>query len=148
MGTPEDILIYFSDIWGTKPRPEKQDMLMDWTDYWQNYFHAYAGDMNSVLDMLIPESGYDLDLHDPVILSIEHQLTIAVDPTDGGTTSPSVGSYWYGEGSSVTVTETPNPGYVFDHWDLDGSNVGSGTSYTVTMNAPHTLTAIFMHACK
>ena len=76
-------------------------------------------------------------------IPIKYQLTIQVSPSNGGTTSPAVGSYWYDMGSSVTVTETPGNGFQFDHWDLDGSNVGLGPSYDVGMNAAHTLTAIF-----
>ena len=77
------------------------------------------------------------------ITLLQYTLTICVSPSTGGTTNPSPGTYQYVEGTPVTVTETPNPRYLFDHWDLDGVNVGSGTSYTVTMDGPHTLTAVF-----
>jgi hypothetical protein len=76
----------------------------------------------------------------------EHQLTISVSPSGAGTTTPSPGSYWYDSGSSVTVSETPSAGYTFSYWSLDGINVGSTSSYTVTMGAPHTLTAVFTGA--
>jgi len=72
-----------------------------------------------------------------------HSLTIAVSPLEGGSTSPAPGTYWYNAGMSVTVSETPASEYFFDHWDLDGSNVGSSPSYRVKMNDPHTLTASF-----
>jgi hypothetical protein len=71
------------------------------------------------------------------------QLTISVSPAEGGSTTPLPGYYLYDSGSSVTVSETPATGYAFDHWDLDGSNVGSNPNYTVAVAAPHTLTAIF-----
>ena len=73
----------------------------------------------------------------------QYLLTIDVSPSGGGSTSPSPGGYWYDPATSVTVTETPSSGYVFDYWDLDGSNVGTGVSYTVTLDAPHSLTAVF-----
>ncbi|MEM0302074.1 MAG: CARDB domain-containing protein, partial [Archaeoglobaceae archaeon] len=41
------------------------------------------------------------------------------------------------------VTATASSGYIFDHWELDGNNVGTSPSYTVTMNAPHNLVAVF-----
>ena len=74
----------------------------------------------------------------------QYRLTIAVSPAGTGTTNPSAGSYWRDSGSSVTITETPNSGYAFDHWDLDGDNVGIGSSYTVMINAPHSVTAFFI----
>ncbi len=73
----------------------------------------------------------------------QFRLIISVSPSGGGTTSPTVGTYWYNSGQPVTVSESPNAGYVFDHWDLSGSNVGSNPSYTVSMNTYYTLTAIF-----
>ena len=143
MGTPEDILQHFSNIWGLKPRSEKNDLRHQWFDYWDNFFYNYAFDMYNLVGNLIPETGYNLDLHIPLIIKVWHQLTIAVSPAGWGTTSPFEGDYWCGEGSPVSVSAYENPGYEFDHWDLDGGNVGSTNPYTVTMNAPHTLTAIF-----
>jgi hypothetical protein len=75
--------------------------------------------------------------------STQYQLTVTATPVGGGTTSPSIGTRWYNSGTPVTVTETPSTGYTFDHWILDGSNVGTAPSYTVTMNTKHTLTAVF-----
>ncbi|MEM3697742.1 MAG: PKD domain-containing protein [Candidatus Bathyarchaeia archaeon] len=76
----------------------------------------------------------------------QYQLTIGVSPSGAGTTNPAPGAYWYNKGTSVTVTETPNTGYVFNHWELDSINVGASTSYTVAMNTPHYLVAIFSGA--
>lgn len=76
----------------------------------------------------------------------QYQLTIATNPSGGGSTSPVVGSYWYDSGSSVPVTETASPGYSFYYWSLDGTNVGNTASHSVSMLAPHTLTAFFRGA--
>jgi M6 family metalloprotease-like protein len=72
-------------------------------------------------------------------------LSIVASPSTGGTTnpSPSGSPYWEDANTQVLVTETPNSGYSFYYWSLDGTNVGSGTSYSVTMNTAHTLTAYF-----
>ena len=56
-------------------------------------------------------------------------LTISVNPSAGGMTAPAPGvnsSYLYGQ--TVKVTETPQNGYTFSGWYLDGSYIGSGTS--------------------
>ncbi len=49
---------------------------------------------------------------------VNHNLSIAVDPAVGGTTTPAVGTYPYPEGSVVNVTATPLDGYEFAECDL------------------------------
>jgi len=71
----------------------------------------------------------------------QYMLTTSVSPTGGGIVSVSSG--WRDEGVTVPVTATPNTGYSFYYWNLDGANVGSNPSYSVLMNSPHSLTAIF-----
>jgi uncharacterized repeat protein (TIGR02543 family) len=71
---------------------------------------------------------------------VTHNLTIAVTPTDGGTTSPSVGVHSYAEGSFVLITATPAAGYVFSSWN--GACTGSG-SCSVTMSSDKSVTANF-----
>jgi hypothetical protein len=73
----------------------------------------------------------------------QNKYTLTIDSTAGGTTSPAPGTYQELSGTNVTVTETPSSGYTFSYWSLDGTNVGTSTSYTVTMNANHTLHAVF-----
>jgi len=143
MGMPEDILQYFSNIWGLKTHIEKNELRDEWREYWDDYFYSYAYDMYNLLGSLIPETGYNLDLHTPLIIKKWHELTITVAPEASGITSPAEGKYWYGEGSQVTVTESENSGFQFDHWNLDGGNVGNQPSITIQMNVPYTLVGIF-----
>jgi hypothetical protein len=79
-----------------------------------------------------------------LVVNATRNLTIAV--SGHGTTSPSPGVYVLDEGSQQTVTAVPDAGYKLDYWDLDGANVGSSLSYTVTMDEDHTLTAVFVPA--
>jgi len=72
---------------------------------------------------------------------VTHTLTIST--TTGGTTSPAPGDHIYAHGTEVTVNATANTGYVFDHWELDSSDVGSTLPYIVTMNTDHILHAVF-----
>ncbi|MGA2784320.1 MAG: hypothetical protein ABSF09_06455, partial [Candidatus Bathyarchaeia archaeon] len=78
-----------------------------------------------------------------IAFTYQHQfmLTTQASPAASGTISPP--SSWENESATVTVSETPNSGYTFYYWSLDGSNVGSATSYLALMNAAHTLTALF-----
>jgi M6 family metalloprotease-like protein len=73
----------------------------------------------------------------------QYQLTIAVYPSGGGSTNPTVSSYWYDSGASVSVSATAASGYSFYYWNLDGANVGTNPSYSALMNSAHTLTAMF-----
>jgi hypothetical protein len=74
---------------------------------------------------------------------LQYQLTIQVANPAKGTTDPAPGNYWYNSGSNVPVAAQPTPGNQLSHWELDGVSVGSANPYTVLMDAPHTLKAIF-----
>jgi uncharacterized repeat protein (TIGR02543 family) len=68
-----------------------------------------------------------------------YTLTTSVSPTEGGSISPSGGSY--DEGSSVVLTAIPASGYVFDQWS--GEVYGSTNPVTITMNDNKSVTATF-----
>jgi hypothetical protein len=71
---------------------------------------------------------------------------LKIETTTGGTTNPTSGTYTYAAGTQVQVTANPSSGYIFDHWELNGTNVGTATTYTVTMNANYILKAFFRQA--
>jgi hypothetical protein len=72
--------------------------------------------------------------------------TLTISTTDGGTTEPSPGSYTYPAETSVTVKAIPSSGYAFNHWELDGANVGATNPITVKMDRNHSLHAVFSAA--
>jgi parallel beta-helix repeat protein len=72
--------------------------------------------------------------------------SLTITATAGGTTNPVPGTYIYPQGQNVPVQAAPNIGYVFDHWELDGANVGSANPYEVLMDNNHTLHAVFAYA--
>ncbi len=76
----------------------------------------------------------------PAASATTYNLTVAANPADAGTTSPSVGVHVYAEGSTVNVTASPAAGYVFSSWS--GACTGSGTC-SVTMDADKSVTANF-----
>lgn len=71
------------------------------------------------------------------------QYTLTISISGSGSTTPSAGLHQYDEGSEVSVTATAGSGWDFDHWILDGENVGSQNPCSVTMNEDYTLTAVF-----
>ncbi|MEM2995805.1 MAG: hypothetical protein QXI91_07350 [Candidatus Bathyarchaeia archaeon] len=68
---------------------------------------------------------------------------LTITTTAGGTINPQPETYTYSEGQKVPVQATPNNGYVFDHWELDNTNIGSANPVNVTMNTNHNLKAYF-----
>jgi hypothetical protein len=66
------------------------------------------------------------------------KYTLSVTATDGGTVSSPGGSY--NEGSSVTITATPNSEYLFENW----SNGSTQNPLTITVNQNISLTANFV----
>jgi len=71
--------------------------------------------------------------------------TLTVSPATGGSTNPGAGTYSYNSGSSVSVQAIASTNYIFDHWELDGVNVGSSNPYNLLMDGPHTLRAVFRY---
>jgi len=69
--------------------------------------------------------------------------TLTITATAGGTTDPALGTYNYPAGSTVQVKAFPSENYIFDHWELDGVDVGSANPYSVLMDRNHTLKAVF-----
>ena len=72
-------------------------------------------------------------------------MTVATNPSSIGSVSGG-GSYNSGSSASFSVSQSTvqvssNTRYVFDHWSGDYS--GTGTSGTVTVNNPMTVTAVY-----
>jgi hypothetical protein len=80
----------------------------------------------------------------PIFVLCNYTLTITT--TTGGTTNPVPDTYTYNAGSLVSVTAIPGSGYIFDHWELNGSNAGSANPYTVHMDSNYILKACFASA--
>jgi hypothetical protein len=67
-------------------------------------------------------------------------VNLSSNPIAGGTT---FGAGLYNTGTSVTVIETPNPGYSFVNWTENGTIVSANSSYTFPLTATRTLVANF-----
>jgi len=76
------------------------------------------------------------------LIPVTYELTMAVDPAGGGTTTPAVGVHTYPEDEVVAITATPNAGYEFDHWTGDVADPNAAST-TVTMDGDKTVTAHF-----
>ena len=67
------------------------------------------------------------------------KYTLSVSSTLGGTVNTSGGEY--AQGTSVTITATPNTGYTFTGWS--GNATGTNTSLTIVVNGNISITANF-----
>jgi len=68
-----------------------------------------------------------------------------ISSTTGGTTDPPPAIYDYTSGTTATVTATPQTGYYFNHWELDGTT-RTENPITISMNQDHTLLVVFSQA--
>jgi len=68
--------------------------------------------------------------------------TIAVS-TSSAEQGSVTGGGSFERGSLVTISATPNDGYQFVEWQLNGQQISTTASYTFTANDNHTFTAVF-----
>jgi parallel beta-helix repeat protein len=73
------------------------------------------------------------------------KYTLTITASTGGITSPPRGNHGYWDGTTLSVTALSYTNYVLDHWELDGSSVGSQNPISITMDRNHTLHAVFTY---
>jgi len=95
------------------------------------------GEGNEISNVAKDNGYYEISKPGP-----KYSLTISA--TSGGTTNPMPGTYTYDSGTVVHVSAIPSLNYALDHWELDLVNIGSSTYVDITMNANHTLHAVFV----
>ncbi len=70
---------------------------------------------------------------------IKYALTTNVEPSEGGSISPSSGTH--NKGTTLQLTATPSAHYIFKNWT--GSASGTNSTTSVVMNSDKTVTALF-----
>ena len=116
-----------------------------------NNFNHWESKENSIKDPYSSSTTYTTNTDDTLIAYYKttsnklrtFKLVISSYPKNSGTTKPLPGTYYYKEGTSVTVSEIPRNGYKFNYWELDGSYAGSNSRIKVVMNKNHLLVAHF-----
>jgi len=85
----------------------------------------------------------------PTVLSVSlyyvKQYRVTIQPTAGGSTSPS-GTFWYNAGSTINITAIPAPGYEFVGWETNSSITFTNSSSATTnaiINSAGTIVALF-----
>lgn len=72
--------------------------------------------------------------------STSYRVSVQASPAEGGAVT---GGDTYQSGDTVTIAATPNSGYQFKEWQLDGRQISTTASYTFTASADQAFTAIF-----
>lgn len=92
------------------------------------------------------DASYAAQLEITYTTGVTHNLSIQVNDENMGYTTPAAGTYVYDEDVTVDVqATTTNPLYYrFDHWELDGVDVGDTNPYPVNMDADHVILAVFV----
>ncbi len=72
----------------------------------------------------------------------QYTLNVNVSPSQGGTTTPAVGTHQYNYNQTVTVSAVPEPGYVFKEWLGDVAEPANATT-TIQINEDKNITAVF-----
>lgn len=107
------------------------------------YDHALQQELNLFCFNVIPFEIYGLiGMEEPYEVQFASMLNVSINinPEDAGLVE---GAGEYAPGTNVTLTATPNEGYVFNSWTLDGEIVSTDPSYTFTVTESVSLTANF-----
>ena len=106
-----------------------------------SYYIGYLIDEpNQVTESNESDNGYYFNTANAINCVTNYTITTNVSPLGTGTVT---GSGTYSNGSSATVTATPNSGWVFDSWKENGTTVSNNASYIFTVSADRTLEATF-----
>jgi len=107
----------------------------------ERFFAGWTGDASGFYPNLsIPMNGNkSITAH---FVATGFSLTTAISGQGGMNLSP--GTFYYASGAAFTLTATPWPGWVFDHWEGDvpaGEDLNA-SSIDITMDRNRTLTAV------
>jgi PKD repeat protein len=69
------------------------------------------------------------------------EVSATIDPIGTGTVT---GAGIYARNDAVTLVARPVIGYIFDHWSIDGSSVGTSATYSFTVTESVNVTAHFV----
>ncbi len=106
-------------------------------------FDAWTGD---VADSTAAETTVTMDADKTIgatFVECTKTLTMGVNDTQMGSTTPATGDNTQSCDATVTITATPEDGYTFVNWTGDVADANSATT-TVTMDTDKTVTANFV----
>jgi len=102
--------------------------------FFENYYKLISLLLLIIINSCSPDSTDEVDITPPI-----QKYTLIVNSSEGGSVNTVGGEYV--KGSSVTVTATPNPGFIFSGWTGNSSSVES--SITINIEGNLSITANF-----
>lgn len=79
--------------------------------------------------------GYFWCIDDISVVETSAEYSLSISKVGNGTVAPTVGAHTYNSGTTVTLTATPDQGWKFDKWEINGNRVLiSATDVTITAN--------------
>lgn len=127
-------IISFSEATPTKEKTDEYEFTFDgWST---------AKDSQGTALTSIPAATGDTTYYAHFSSSKRHySVSATANPSAGGTVSGSGSSYEWN--SNVTVEASPSTGYHFVKWTDNGADVGTATTYSITIDGNHTVVAEF-----
>ena len=141
------VTIYFNTAFSYDGYSNLALIVDDNSNTYNSYTNCRTFDTDASQAIRIYGSGTDYDPTNPsvysgTIMTIKNQVvfgianpqyyvTVSANPTNGGTVSGGGGPYFYGQ--PITLTATPNEGYVFNSWTKNGEVVSYVTTCTVNV---------------
>ncbi len=139
-----NLLDTFSGYYGDIPSFSQAAPTKEKTDEYEFTFDGWstAKDSQGTALTSIPAATGDTTYYAHFSSSKRHySVSATANPSAGGTVSGSGSSYEWN--STVTVEASPSTGYHFVKWTDNGADVGTATTYSITIDGNHTVVAEF-----
>ena len=101
-------------------------------------FNNWSGDLSGTTN----PTTIVMDCQKKVIANFSRMMTLTMEDSGSGSTTPAAGTRDYSEGTVVSITATPGSAWRFNKWTGDVSDTNSAKT-TVTMDSDKTVTAKF-----
>ena len=106
-------------------------------------FNNWTGDIGTIGNLNLASTTITMNGNYTITANFSSAMPVLTMAVNGnGSTSPSVGSHTYKQGTVIPIAAIPDSGWQFDNWTGGVANSNSAIT-TVTMNADKTVTANF-----
>lgn len=109
-------------------------------DYWQIDGVVVTGNPEHKVTMDANKTARAFFVEEPPVV---FTLTM-MEPSGQGSVSPPVGNHTYIEGTLVSLTATPEEGWEFESWHVDGVNFSNVANVTIVMDRNKSVSASFV----
>ncbi|HPD38059.1 MAG TPA: S8 family peptidase [Mesotoga infera] len=75
-------------------------------------------------------------------MNVQYKVDVSSNPVGAAVT----GGGWYNKDTNATLTAPAMAGYIFDHWVVNGANVGNANPLNISVNEPKNVVAHYVSA--